>query len=57
MHCYYVRKVFNCKFTAHGARVEHFFVGGGGGQILPFSELFLKVSLVYWLFPLVVRRL
>lgn len=30
---------------------------GGGGQILPFSELFLKVSLVYWLFPLVVRRL
>lgn len=31
--------------------------GGGGGQILPFSELFLKVSLVYWLFPLVVRRL
>lgn len=57
MHRYYVRKVFNCKFTAHGARVEHFFVGRRGGQILPFSELFLKVSLVYWLFPLVVRRL
>lgn len=47
--------IVNSLPMGHGLSI--FLLGGGGGQILPFSELFLKVSLVYWLFPLVVRRL
>lgn len=47
--------IVNSLPMGHGLSI--FFVGRRGGQILPFSELFLKVSLVYWLFPLVVRRL